>query len=1072
MKIKLAIAIALTAFSAFGQPLKSTAYTTNAQAAADAHVLSLVGAGGNLVTNGVSPSTGVLITHGTPSFTSGQALSLSDTFASYLANGFSSLTVYTNKITLFDNTFSGLTVSNGVISGNGAGLVNVPGSALSGYVVTNLPASNGSNDWAMLQTALSVPNSYIRFGGSYIVSNTLTPTNFIYVDGVQYGLSFARGLTNSLIDGGASNVMQSFVNIQFHGLEASNYNSVATIPITLQLPEVYDSGSGLSTRGSSVRNRNGLRINAGGGGIVQNCSFDGFSGCAVLTFNYQGTEAYKFNPTRFMSLSASNNFIAFYGGGMFWDGIPSYNAFYNPSSFARNSSEYLQLINCYASGNGIGIYWSGGNASIRGCYSDNNFVDLAATGGNNNTHGDISASTFNHGTYGAVFTSASGGMFIKGCTFFANTLPIMVASGSGAVFMNDVFGGTPCVLVTNDLNSLSTLTYASFVGCYNAQFGATNFVNVVSSNCWAVGEANSDPFFGGNNDQSFALGSWMLTNSTSTGLGVLSFSGHAGNGSGLTSLPSDLGTNTTQEGVRIYGSAGRTNWTDFTALADSRTNTGSGNSEVINGTGYAVNTSNLVTQVKYGIAPTGAVWSVAGSGLTPYIALPTNGPAVSSVGFSILSGTFAGNGAGITGLTASQISGLTNTINADNQFKAAVNEATTAALPPYAYNNTAGTITGLSIGGLTVDGIAVQAGDSVLVKNEPQGATNGVYVCTQVGSLLLYTLTRRNDFNASTNITAGDTMLVLSGTVNTNTTWLLSTAGAITVGTTPLSFVQINAFQFLSGTANNTSQTNMYHFFTNSATGEWGYWDTNGIFVKSNSVSGVWMVIGNTNIHGGVGPLTNFSIRCDNGLISSLNFTGDGRNITNLNWLFTNNNTFTGNNTFGNMNVASLVPTNILTLFTNQWLATDANGKVVGSNAPIILLPGFRFALPAVAIPTQGGVQYGFPNGGTLNNTITYVSDMYVTTQNSRTVTNLWFTYTAFTGVPATTNIVVTWYTNKTPMFSLTLAGPIALTVSAGSSNLTSGFFLPPWTTMQIGITNSGPGSIATGNPSGGFDVY
>lgn len=616
-----------------------------------------------VVTNGVPSSTGILITHGTPSFTSGQALSLSDIFDSYLANGFSSVTVYTNKITLFDSTFLGLTVSNGVISGNGAGLVNVPGSALPGYVVTNLPASNGTNDWAMLQTALSVPNSYIRFGGSYIVSNTLTPTNFIYVDGVQYGLSFARGLTNSLIDGGASNVMQSFVNIQFHGLEASNYNSVATIPITLQLPEVYDSGSGLSTRGSSVRNRNGLRINAGGGGIVQNCSFDGFSGCAVLTFNYQGTEAYKFNPTRFISLSASNNFIGFYGGGMFWDGIPSYNAFYNPSSFARNSSEYLQLINCYASGNGIGIYWSGGNASIRGCYSDNNFVDLAATGGNNNTHGDISASTFNHGTYGAVFTSASGGMFIKGCTFFANTLPIMVASGSGAVFMNDVFGGTPCVLVTNDLNSLSTLTYASFVGCYNAQFGATNFVNVVSSNCWAVGEANSDPFFGGNNDQSFTLGSWMLTNSTSTGLGVLSFSGHAGNGSGLTSLPSDLGTNTTQEGATIYGDKNKTNSTTFGPFGDTKTNNGTGNSVALAGNAVTVANSNQLIQARFTLTSTGATlvaWSASG---TNTINQPTNGPTTFSGGASF-NGIISGNGSGLTNVIASAVNGpLTNNIS-------------------------------------------------------------------------------------------------------------------------------------------------------------------------------------------------------------------------------------------------------------------------------------------------------------------------------------------------------------------------------------------------------------------------
>ena len=91
-------------------------------------------------------------------------------------------------------------------------------------------------------------------------------------------------------------------------------------------------------------------------------------------------------------------------------------------------------------------------------------------------------------------------------------------------------------------------------------------------------------------------------------------------------------------------------------------------------------------------------------------------------------GVTNGNGVGLTNIPASAIVGLL--------FKNPVQEATTTGLPAYNYTNSNGTIGAVNPGALTIDGIAVQQNDSVLVKNEGSGSSpvNGVYVCTTAGS--------------------------------------------------------------------------------------------------------------------------------------------------------------------------------------------------------------------------------------------------------------------------------------------------------------------------------------------------
>jgi hypothetical protein len=131
-----------------------------------------------------------------------------------------------------------------------------------------------------------------------------------------------------------------------------------------------------------------------------------------------------------------------------------------------------------------------------------------------------------------------------------------------------------------------------------------------------------------------------------------------------------------------------------------------------------------------------------------------------------------------------------------------VDLATVAALPANTYNNGASgvgaTLTGNANGALSIDGVAVIAGDRVLIKNEVTQANNGVYVVTQTGSgAAVYILTRATDFDTAGSgvdqIDQGDFFLVTGGSTLANTSWVQQTPLPITVGTTAIYFIQFGA---------------------------------------------------------------------------------------------------------------------------------------------------------------------------------------------------------------------------------------------------------------------------------------
>ena len=155
-----------------------------------------------------------------------------------------------------------------------------------------------------------------------------------------------------------------------------------------------------------------------------------------------------------------------------------------------------------------------------------------------------------------------------------------------------------------------------------------------------------------------------------------------------------------------------------------------------------------------------------------------------------------------TSSTSLATRGYVDTVAAGLNWHDAVAYATAAALSACTYaNGTAGvgaTLTGNANARLTVDGTSQTTGKSILVKNQATATQNGIYTITEQGSVSTpFVLTRRTDSNNSVagQVSAGDSVYVVSGSSNGGQAFILTTTGtgtndAIVLGTDNLSFSQ------------------------------------------------------------------------------------------------------------------------------------------------------------------------------------------------------------------------------------------------------------------------------------------
>lgn len=115
----------------------------------------------------------------------------------------------------------------------------------------------------------------------------------------------------------------------------------------------------------------------------------------------------------------------------------------------------------------------------------------------------------------------------------------------------------------------------------------------------------------------------------------------------------------------------------------------------------------------------------------------------------------------------------------------------------------AGTLAMSFENGDIVDGVTLVTGDRILIKNQSTASENGIYVVAASG-----TPTRATDANTgSVLVNAG--VFVSEGTSNADTLWTCSTNAPITVGSTGLTFTQLNTTAFVVS-ANEASSSEMW----------------------------------------------------------------------------------------------------------------------------------------------------------------------------------------------------------------------------------------------------------------------
>ena len=127
----------------------------------------------------------------------------------------------------------------------------------------------------------------------------------------------------------------------------------------------------------------------------------------------------------------------------------------------------------------------------------------------------------------------------------------------------------------------------------------------------------------------------------------------------------------------------------------------------------------------------------------------------------------------------------------------------------------AATTSNIVLSGLqTIDGIALSAGNRVLVKNQTNKTENGIYVANNAE----WTRAPDADNIPQKELTSGSYTFIESGAINGNSGWVLSTSGNIVIGTTQIDFVQFTGLGQIDAGAGLTKSGNSLNINTVDAT--------------------------------------------------------------------------------------------------------------------------------------------------------------------------------------------------------------------------------------------------------------
>lgn len=171
------------------------------------------------------------------------------------------------------------------------------------------------------------------------------------------------------------------------------------------------------------------------------------------------------------------------------------------------------------------------------------------------------------------------------------------------------------------------------------------------------------------------------------------------------------------------------------------------------------------------------------------------------------------------------------------------------------------TIGGASI--TSIDGVTLQTGDRVLVKNQSTASQNGIYVVNLFNGNV-NSFTRADDANSNGELTAGTFVFVEQGTENGDHGYVISTDGPIVIGTTAITWTQFSGTgQIVAGNgiikSGNTLSVKAHDGITVNASGvsiSNTYAGQTSIDTVGTITTGTWEADTITVAHGGTGATT------------------------------------------------------------------------------------------------------------------------------------------------------------------------------------------------------------------------
>jgi hypothetical protein len=162
----------------------------------------------------------------------------------------------------------------------------------------------------------------------------------------------------------------------------------------------------------------------------------------------------------------------------------------------------------------------------------------------------------------------------------------------------------------------------------------------------------------------------------------------------------------------------------------------------------------------------------------------------------------------------------------NTNYHAPVVAATNANFAATYNNGTSGvgaTLTSSTTGVFTFDGVTVALNDRILVKSQTNNIQNGIYTVSTLGAIgVACVLTRATDAdnNPAGEMANGDVVFAIGGTVNFGKTFVNSTSGTITIGTTAITYSE-----YTTALPSQTSNAGKY-LTTDGTAPSWGAIDT------------------------------------------------------------------------------------------------------------------------------------------------------------------------------------------------------------------------------------------------------